>query len=481
MSRLEKTIIILAILLEWSFPCGLRADDCDKAWEWLQEATASFHDVHRQTYCLEKALDLCPLLVEAKLRLGKIHMQQGRLGLARREFEQVKIQILSSDFLMSQPGSKQLLVDSMLNTAEIYRMQGKLEEAASQLEKLLESFPDCRAAQNNLQYIYKRLHNFDLNLLPYHRMVTNPSFNRISAFPMPRGKLLFDTLFRFWHQTATIADDMYEQGSPLFYPAEERSVHVKTLIMGMRYAVTDKLTMGIIGKYFWKTVDVNLESVPGPDAKAEFNVSGFGDTVFFTKYHLWGKRKTHLAFFHLLSIPTGDQNAIGKDKDVRQEDVWRWIPLGSGSVDFMPGLALSTELNKVQTNINVSYKFTNGQHVGDEFNMGAAFLYPLNPSVYGDLEFNYRWRGHVRRKQHILAMKGRPDVITPQRLPGGPVPVDTWVTDKGGNSLFISPCLQFFVAEGLKLEIGGRVPLVKQENGWIEDYVIHAGLSKRFF
>ena len=481
MSSFQKPILILGIILNLLGPVSTRADDCDTAWHWLQQATVSFDAAERQIFYLKKAIDLCPILVEARQKLGEIYMRRGQLKLALEEFEQVKLQVLSSDFLMSQPGSKHQLMESMVNIAAIYRMQGRLELAANECEKLLEIFPDYRPAQNNLQYVYKRLHKFDLGLSPYHRIVTNMAFNRILAFPMPKGKLLFDSIFRFWHQTATISDDMYQEGSPLFFPAEDRSVHVKTFIMGMRYALTDKLTIGIIGKYFWKTVDVNLESVPGPDEKAEFKVSGFGDTVFLTKYHIWGKRKTHLSIFHLLSIPTGDQNAIGKDKGVRQEDVWRWIPLGSGSVDFMPGLALSTDLGLVLTNINVSYKFTNGQHVGDEFNMGTAFSYPFNDSVHGDLEFNYRWRGKVKRKQHILAMKGRPDFITPALLPGGPVPVNTWITDEGGNSFYVSPALNFFVAQGLKLEIGGRVPIVKQKHGWIEDYVIHAGLSKRFF
>jgi len=480
-NTLRKVILVLVFVGELLVPTSLRADDCDQAWLWFKESSFPFYTVQQKIFYLKKAIDLCPPLIQARQRLGKIYIQQGKLDLALEEFEQLKIQVLSSDSLMAMPGSKDLLAESMLDIGDIYRMQGKLEQSASQYSKLLEMFPGYRPGQNHLQYIYKRLHQFEFVLPPLHRMVTNPPFNRISAFPMPRGKLLFDSQFRFWHQTATISDDMYEEGSPLFYPPEDRSVHVKTWIMGVRYAVTDKLTVGVIGKYFWKTVDVDLESVPGPDTDAEFKVSGFGDTVILTKYHVWGRRKTHLSIFHLLSLPTGDQNAIGKDKGVRQDDVWRWIPLGSGSVDFMPGLAFSTELSPVLANMNISYKFTNGQHVGDEFNLGTAFLYPFNHSVYGDLELNYRWRGHVRRKHYILAMKGRPPFISPGLLPGGPVPIDTWVTDEGGNSLFVSSALQFFVADGLKLEIGGKVPLVKQENGWIEDYVIHAGLSKSFF
>ncbi len=481
MPHLEKILSILVFFCILLSPPPILADGCDEAWQWLQEATALSDNSPRQEFYLDKALKACPDLVEALVSLAKVHLKQGRLDEALEEFEDAKIRILSSKTIMARPGSRDLLADCMLNIAEIYRLEGKLELAASQYTALLAMFPNYPAAQNRLQYVYKRLHRFDFQLPPYYRIVTNPSFNRISAFPMPAGKALFDFQFRYWRQTADITQDMFDEYVPMFYSPEERDVRIRVWIMGLRYGVTDKFTVGVVGKYFWKTVHVDLGAILGEDKTAELDASGFGDTVLMFKYHLWGRRKVHLSIFNLISLPTGDQNAKGRDKHVWKQEIWHWIPLGSGSVDFMPGLAFSMATGPVFTNANLSYKFTNGKNVGDEFNIGLAFMYQFNPSVYGDLEFNYRWQGHVRRKQHIIVMKGRPEFYSPWHIPAGPVPIDTWLTDRGGNSFFVSPSLQFFVAKGLKLEVGAKVPLIKQDEGWCEDYVIHAGFSKSFF
>ncbi len=78
-------------------------------------------------------------------------------------------------------------------------------------------------------------------------------------------------------------------------------------------------------------------------------------------------------------------------------------------------------------------------------------------------------------------MLGRPEYYSPWNIPAGSITIDTWLTDGGGSSFFISPALHFLVAKGVKLEVGAKVPVIKQDEGWVEDYVIHAGFSKAFF
>jgi len=457
------------------------ADNCDIAWQWLQEAKSLSDNSRREATYLKKAVELCPDLVEAQVLLGKVYMAMGDLDRALVELEDAKIRILASDSLMAQPGSSALLKECMLNIGEIYRMKGQLNLAEDQYARLLEMFPDYAPAENRLQYVMKVQHRYKAYLPPYYRLITNPSFTRISAFPMPAGNFIFDFQFKYWHQSADITQDMFDDYVPMFYSPEERSVYVRMWLAGVRYAITDRLTVGVIGRYFWKTVHVDLGAILGADKTAKPEASGFGDTVLLFKYHVWGKRRTHLSFYTLVSLPTGDQNAKGHDRDVWEQDIWHWIPLGSGSVDWTPGLAFGSEWRSLVTNINLSYRFTNGKNVGDEFNFGLAFLYPFNNSVYGDLELNYRWSGEVKRKQHLLIMLGRPEYISPARTPAGAEPLDTWLTDDGGSSFFISPALQFLVGKGIKLEVGAKVPIVKQDNGWAEDYVIHAGLTKTFF
>ncbi len=481
MSFGKRIIPLLIFLITVYFASYAIADNCDKAWQWLQEAKALSDNSPREAIYLKRAMELCPDLVESQVLLGKVYLAQGELDKALREFEDAKIRILASDKLMAQPGSSALLKECMLNIGEIHRQKGELEQAANQYSRLLEMFPNYASAENRLQYILKMQHKYEAYLPPYYRIVTNPSFNRISAYPMPAGKFLFDFQFRYWHQSADITQDMFDDYVPMFYSPEERNVDVRLWLAGLRYAITDKLTVGVIGRYFWKTVHVDLGAILGADKTAKLDASGFGDTIIMVKYHLWGKRNTHLSLYTLVSLPTGDENAKGYDKDVWKEEIWHWIPLGSGSVDWTPGLAFGTTFGPLISNTNISYRFTNGKNVGDEFNLGLAFLYPFNNSVYGDLEFNYRWQGEARRKQHLLTMLGRPDYVSPQMTPAGAVPIDTWLTDEGGSTFFISPGLQFLVGGGFKLEVGAKVPVVKQDSGWAEDYVIHAGLTKRFF
>jgi hypothetical protein len=60
-------------------------------------------------------------------------------------------------------------------------------------------------------------------------------------------------------------------------------------------------------------------------------------------------------------------------------------------------------------------------------------------------------------------------------FPGGPEEIDTSFTSKGGHSFFIAPGLQFTLARGLKLELGVKIPVVKQSEGWQESTVYHVG------
>jgi hypothetical protein len=242
---------------------------------------------------------------------------------------------------------------------------------------------------------------------------------------------------------------------------------VHAWIWGIRYGLTNNLTIGVIPKYFSRTAHVNI---PFWAIEAEPEVSGFGDTVFMTKYRLWGKRKTHFSAFHLLSIPTGDEDAEGEDKSIV-----RRIPLGSGSYDFTPGIAFTTVKGPLTIHTNMWYVITSGRQAGDEFHCDLALAFPRFHNFISIMELNYRWVDTAERRQLYQTSFGRP----PSR--GGIETRQTTLIEKGGHTLFISPGLQVFLTKGLKAEFGVQLPIIRPEDGWVEEVVFHVGLTRYFF
>ncbi len=438
------------------------SDSCDKAWQLMDRGIAAWGNGDEQLMLFDEAYSLCPELVEAKLRAGKIYSQRGELEQASRTFQEVITRVMSDDYFMTRPGSKDTLLEAMLSLADVYRKEGRLEDAEDEYSRILVMFPHNPAAQNQLQYVQKRLHRYANALPPRYNILTNPPFTRISGFSIPMGRFLIDAQYRFWKQKAPLDADMIDDPDALF-PPEERTVNVDLWTAGVRYGITDNFSIGVIGKYFIRKVKIDSRTFRppfpyAPEIKMDeynFKVSGLGDTVIMMKYQLLGKRKTRLSIFNLLSIPTGNDKASDTDNNMT-----RTIPLGSGSFDNTPGLAFTTAFDSFIANFNLSYRFTNGKNVGDEFNVGTALSYSYKHTVFASLELAYRWRGKVKIKQRAE---------------------DFWVTEKKTSMFFIEPGLQFMVYKGLKIEAGVKIPVNKPDNGWVEDYVFTAGISKAFF
>jgi hypothetical protein len=245
---------------------------------------------------------------------------------------------------------------------------------------------------------------------------------------------------------------------------------VEVWIWGIRYGLTNNLTIGLIPKYFSRTANV---SIPVVGVDVEPGVRGFGDTVFLTKYRLWGKRRAHLSAFHLLSIPTGDEDAEGEDKGVM-----RRIPLGSGNFDFTPGLAFTTVMEPLTIHANIWYVIAGGEfarQAGDEFRCDLALTWPPVLDRYSpSLELNYRWQDSVRKEALFSTQFLSP--LAPR-----PVTQETMLTEAGGHTLFLSPGARVLLTKWLKAEIGIQIPIVTPDDGWAEGIVFHLGLTRFFF
>jgi hypothetical protein len=268
---------------------------------------------------------------------------------------------------------------------------------------------------------------------------------------------------------------------------------INTYILSMRYGLTNNITVGLIPRVLSQSLDVDLTGFDHLEIPTNTEL---GDTEFLLKYQLWGKRKQHISFYTLLNLPTGREVKVkGKEPlitryGVQQEDgittvqaykfdFIRYVPFGSESFDLAPGIALTFGLDPLVFHSNIQYKFTDDILIGDEFRLNLATIYNMNSSVNAIMEMNFRWRGEARRRFHTVLFKFQPDSITINMEPvtAGPVAIESYYTDKGGSSLFISPGLQFTVAEGIRVEAGVQIPVIKPSTGWTEYIIYHLGVT----
>lgn len=500
--------IALFISLLFLPPASAFAEDCLEAREWFEEGLYLSDNSNREISFYWRAIELCPEFVAAHNRLGQVYKSQGKYALSIKAFEQARIQALASQRFASRSDSRALFLESAVSLGEIYRIQGKYERAAEEFAKALQMEPDSLAAQNNLQYVYKRLHNYDTMLPRNNNLLSNAIFTRIPGLTLPDNGYSLDFQWKHWQQNSDpISADMVNTDDIVFLsdnsnsnitelenddfrflitPAELSST-VNIFTGSVRYGLTKDMTVGLIPKFIYRTMNVELAGFNNLDIPKKFEL---GDTELLFKYHLWGKRKKHLSFYTLLNLPTGEEvRVVGKDplftwEAVVEEDgtktrksfdfdFVRYVPYGSESYDITPGVALTLGFDPLTFHSNLQYRFTDHKLIGDEFRFNMAALFNMNPNVNATMELNYRWQGEARRKFHAILNKFQPDIS----MYGGPIAIESYYTAAGGHTLFLSPGLQFTVAQGLRLEFGVQIPVIKPSSGWTENVIYQLGLT----
>jgi len=509
-------------------------DHCDEAREWFDEGVLLSDNSNREIYFYQRAIDLCPGFIAAHNRLAEVYKNQGKYILSIDEFKQARIQAFSSDRFASISGSKALFLESVISLGEIYRIQGKYKLAAEEFSKALQIDPASPAAQNQLQYVYKRMHRYDDALSSHNRLLDNAIFTRIPGMTLPRNTFTFDLQYRTWSQTAPIAPftveswrvisqfifsptipdelklllfteelipernadnpvgplDEFIQGFLVF---DERKATVNVGALSMRYGITNSLTIGVVPKFFARSVDIEFNDFNSINELDKQTVYGIGDTELFLKYHIWSKRHQHISIYSRFTLPTGDvMEVVGEEPLITRQNFptgegtfitenWefkRYIPFGSESYDITPGLAFTLGLDPVILLTNMQYRFTDGEQIGDEFRLNCAAIYPMNRIINITMEMNYRWAGNVKRVQNITFFKIRPSSLNLNPgTPAGPVNGDIEFTELGGHSLFLSPGFQVNVTERTKLEFGMQIPVIRQTDGWMENIIYHLGVT----
>lgn len=433
---------------------GPRDPDCETADHWYEEGLALSDSSVREASYYQRAVSLCPNHFRAHNRLGTIYKEWGKYGAAISALEKATRGIPYAE--------------AHNNLGEVYRIQGKYDLAEKSFIEALRIDPDYLRAQNNLKYVSKRLGRYDSVIEAPPEQMPTSALMIIPGVALPKGSYMADIKYRYWVQEAdppaVVLGPVSRTGS--------RKTAIHAIIWGIRYGLTDNFTIGLIPKWFWKETSV---TIPFVGVNASPSVSGFGDTTLLTKYRLWGKRTTHFSVFHLLSIPTGDENAQGES-----EKVIRRIPLGSGEFDFTPGLAFTTTIEPVTIHANLSYVTTEQRIGGDEFHFDLAFAFPRYRDFAASLELNYRWvDSDVRAQFFQTKWFFDPDPRSGRRP--GPITEERTIKEDGGETLFLSSSMQFFLAKGFNLQVGAQFPIIRPGGSWVEEAIFHVGLTRYFF
>jgi Putative MetA-pathway of phenol degradation/Tetratricopeptide repeat len=437
------------------------ADACDEALKWYNDGLNLSDDSAREADYYQRAIELCPDFSAAHYRLGEVYKSRGEYESALKEFDQAKKWSLLNEPGLDQRGNRSLLVDQFIKQGEIYRMQGRYDLAAGQFERALRINPDSRVAMNQLQYVNKMSGRYDNLVLPLLQKISSPIFTRTPGMTLPRGIFSAGFLVRWWEQEATLTQDMFIEEIPDLGRSLpfKRKTDVLQWVLDLRYGLTDNISIGLFPR--WSIIWANMSL----DSSARDKASGLGDTIVMAKFQFWATRKTRISLYHLYSIPTGDE-------DKKAGRFGAKIPLGSGSFNFTPGIAITTEKEYLEAPLaihsNISYRFTNGEVIGDELRCDLAITYPFSPDINSTMELNYRWRDTFIHPQTFITNRGSP---------GGAMLFDATVKEKSGYALFLSPGFQFTFPKDIRLNVGVQIPLIKPEGGWAEKFVVNFGLK----
>lgn len=527
--KVSKILYIAGCISLFLFSAvSVKAENCLEAREWYEEGLSLADNSEQEVSYYQQAILLCREFVAAHNRLGEVYKNQKKYALSIQAFKQARIQALSSTRFATRTDSRDLFLESAVSLGEIYRIQGNYERAAEELTKALELVPDSRSAKNNLQYVYKRLHRYDDVLPSSNNLLVNAVFSKIPGLGRPAQTYAFDLLWKHWkqestpvtldmldmdelvilpgnqHSTITIAD-LVEQGFQTSVAPDDVSTTINISALSMRYGLTNNITLGLVPRVVSQSLDVKLS---GFDELEIPTYTELGDTELLFKYRLWGRRKQHVSFYTILNIPTGKEIRVtGKEPlttriAVQQDDgtegietfefdFVRYVPFGSESYDVTPGVAFTMGFDQFVFHSNIQYKFTDGILIGDEFRFNLAGIYNMNPSVNATMELNYRWRGDARRRFHTIIFLFQPDTLGPDTIGpdaiaadpilAGPVAVESFYTEEGGSTLFLSPGLQFSVTDDVRIEAGVQVPVINDTSGWSENIIYQLGVTFNSF
>lgn len=443
----KAPILLIVCWLIFSFPAQAASTECSEAKTWYHKGLALSNNSLEEIACYQKALELCP-------GYAQVHIQLGNVYKARQEWNSAieELQLACTQNDLAEPHT---------SLGEIYRLQGQYDLAVQEFQTALDITPEDKRALSSLEYIYRMSGRYD-DEGDNPSLVPSLIFGREPGFTLPSGGTILD-----W-QVQSLQRKQYENQG-------EQTINIWKLLIGIRYGLTNNLTLGIIPKLFWKKAYI-LRPVGSAGEQQEYqpSVYGLGDTMILVKYCLWYRKKASLAAALNISFPTGDEK-----KTARYAGIDFPISLGSGKYEFMPSLAFSNGLGNLgYLHANFHYFFHRTSEPrykdpGDEIGYNMGFCHPISllgtsylfsmpiTGLVAQIELNGLYTAKARMNEN----EEESDVIKP-----------------GGNTLFLSPGVKLVFYPDLQLEAGVQFPIsIPQEEPWIKEPIFHIGFTKYIF
>jgi len=220
------------------------------------------------------------------------------------------------------------------------------------------------------------------------------------------------------------------------------------------YGLTEKLAFSLTAPYIIKEQKSTSAGI-----RSAISDSGIGDINLMSKYRVWSKdlsgEARRISLIGGLELPTGDDKAQ--------------LKLGSGSIDPIVGVLFTRQSLNQEFDIDLTYQFNteaSNYEFGDILKYNLAYQRRVWPwklpekGVYSQLNLVFELNGEYTQKDKSAG---------------------SLVKDSGGNTLFISPGIQW-VAKRWVLESSIQLPLIKDLNGnQLEtDYAIVTSLRLTF-
>lgn len=236
----------------------------------------------------------------------------------------------------------------------------------------------------------------------------------------------------------TLLDQMYQGTSEKANPGAKET-HWTTELTGFYGITPDFMVLAVVPYKHGKTTgEADMTTIPPTlDTTMAGDASGLGDVALMGRYAFLKQENpettTILAGLAGIKLPTGRTNARTSDGMAYLDS---HMQPGTGSTDYLLGISFSHSLSRFSVSANLlgtiagAGRFGVTEHeFGNSMNYDVTAKYrivpeefsPMKPQVFAALGLN----GEVRERE-------KEDHVT--------------VTDSGGNTIYLSPGLQFVLA-----------------------------------
>jgi hypothetical protein len=297
--------------------------------------------------------------------------------------------------------------------------------------------------------------------------------NTIVANTMPRG------IVGFGVRTEVINNDSFSewqlenlatQGIEGAHSADK----VVSTSFSIAYGINDDLTIGARIPYIRRSTIREGELEGGiPEVHVHGNSSGIGDALLFGQRRLTGNDNTDVSILFGIKTPTGETD-VKDNNGVRFETEFQ---PGSGSWDFLVGVAVSKNVRRFGYHANVLYNATTegsqSTEIGDVFSFNAAMSYRLSEGRHPDNGHEHHHQSELKGLKWDLIMELNGETRGKNKIFG------ISETNSGGTTVYLSPGVKVSAGNGIGGFISLGIPVLQNLNGTQTDVDnrIVAGIS----